>query len=198
MDKHIYLKFYKPFGVLSQFTDEGKYQGLSHWIKTQQDVYPLGRLDADSEGLLLLTNNRSLNNKLLHPSQRHHRTYLCQVEGIPDEGAIQELNRPMTLNIKGKAFTTEAAKTELLEIPPVLPERDPPIRYRKNVPTSWIKITLCEGKNRQVRKMTAQSGFPTLRLVRWAIEDLTAENLDPGAVRAISEMDFYRLLHLHK
>tara|TARA_B110000003_G_scaffold49514_1_gene48366 strand:- start:15650 stop:16225 length:576 start_codon:yes stop_codon:yes gene_type:complete len=168
---------YKPFGLLSQFTDEGHKKGLSSmdlpWAK---DVYSIGRLDADSEGLLLFTNNNRLKTQLLDPDEAHKRTYHVQVEGTPTETQLEELRRPMTLRIKGKNFVTSGSEAQLID--PEWPPRTPPIRERKSVPDAWLEITLTEGKNRQVRKMTAAVGLPTLRLIRvamgpWALGDLT-------------------------
>lgn len=177
-----YYKIYKPFGMLSQFSKEGDKRVLGELHNFSKDVYPIGRLDADSEGLLLLTNNRTITHKLLDPKFGHERTYLAQVEGDIIEEAIEKLQKPLQLKHKGKTFTAKPAKARKLETPPPLPDRDPPIRYRKNVPDSWIELTLTEGKNRQVRKMTAAVGFPTLRLVRWSIEGITVEGMEVGGV----------------
>ena len=135
-------------------------------------MYPVGRLDADSEGLLILTNDKQLNHRLLNPEFRHSRTYLAQVDGAVTGEALDKLRRGVTITVNGRPYKTRPAKAETPEQEPVLPERVPPIRYRKSIPTSWIKLTLSEGKNRQVRKMTAAAGFPTLRLVRVAIEGI--------------------------
>ena len=170
---------YKPFGLLSQFTDEGHKKGLSSmelpWAK---DVYSIGRLDADSEGLLLFTNNNRLKTQLLDPDEAHKRTYHVQVEGAPSEAQLEELRRPMTLRIKGKNFVTRGSEAQLIE--PDWPPRNPPIRERKSVPDAWLEITLTEGKNRQVRKMTAAVGLPTLRLIRVAMGPWTLGDLTPG------------------
>lgn len=189
-----YYKIYKPFGMLSQFSKDGDKPVLGELHDFPKDVYPIGRLDTDSEGLLLLTNNRSITHRLLDPKFGHERTYLAQVEGEITEEAIEKLEGPLELKHKGKIYTTKPAKARKLEKAPPLPDRDPPIRYRKNVPDSWIELTLTEGKNRQVRKMTAAVGFPTLRLVRWSIEEITLEGMDVGQVRELSERERLSIL----
>jgi 23S rRNA pseudouridine2457 synthase len=191
-----YLAFYKPFNILSQFSDEGHKKGFGSIIELPPEVYNVGRLDSDSEGLLLLTDDKSVNNALLDPKRGHWRTYLVQVEGDISAKALDELAKPMLLRIKKKEHIALPAKVEKLTTDPVLPERDPPIRFRKNVPTSWIRLSLQEGKNRQVRKMTAQVGHPTLRLVRESIEDLHLGDLKPGEVREYDRKEFQELLKL--
>lgn len=190
----VYYLIYKPFGYLSQFTPEGNNKPLGDLYQFPKDVYPVGRLDADSEGLLILTNDKSINHQLLPPEQGHKRRYWVQVEGEITDQAIIELSNPMTLKLKGKTHVTSGA--EVMRIRPQLPDRDPPIRYRKNIPTSWIEIQLTEGKNRQVRKMTAQTGFPTLRLIRTGIEDLSLTDMKPGDVRKINREKLFHFLHL--
>ncbi|GAA4643642.1 pseudouridine synthase [Pontixanthobacter gangjinensis] len=143
-------------------------------------VYPAGRLDKDSEGLLLLTDDGVLQSRIAEPRYKVEKTYLAQVEGEPDEGALLALRR----GVKMKDGMTKPAKAERLD-PPELWDRDPPIRFRKNVPDSWISLTISEGKNRQVRRMTAAVGFPTLRLVRWSVGEWTAEGLAPGEWREL-------------
>lgn len=184
-----YLVLYKPFGVLSQFSEEAGHPGLSSLnLGLPDDVYPVGRLDRDSEGLLVLTNDRSLNAALLNPEEGHARTYWVQVEGDPTEVDLRAFNRPMQLTIKGKAHLTLPADARLLVPAPTVPDRQPPVRFRKSVPDRWISLTLTEGKNRQVRKMTAHVGFPTLRLIRVAIGGLTWKslNLEPGGAIEMS------------
>lgn len=191
-----YFALYKPFGTLSQFTDEGGNPGLSHILNVDQDVYPVGRLDTDSEGLLLLTNDRRVNNELLNPNKAHWRTYLAQVEGEVTEEAIMKLTLPMVIRLKKKDHKTLPARAELLTEAPDLPERIPPIRFRASIPTSWIRIAIREGKNRQVRKMTANVGFPTLRLVREGIESLTVAGMKPGELKEIPKDEFFTSLNL--
>lgn len=175
-----YFIIYKPFQVLCQFSPvEGK-QTLADYFDVPKDVYPVGRLDFDSEGLLLLTNDKSMNQLLLNPSKAHEREYWVQVEGKIAPEALQQLCNGVNINIDGKLHKTLPAKAVALTEEPDLPPRNPPIRFRKNIPTSWLSITLHEGKNRQVRRMTAAVGFPTLRLVRWRMGKLTIDNLQPG------------------
>ena len=154
----------------------------------------MGRLDYDSEGLLLLTNDRSLNHRLLDPGFQHHRTYWVQVEGSITDKAIQQLKAGVAIRVDGNLYTTLPAQAQKIPEPDSLPERNPPIRFRKNVPTTWISLSLTEGKNRQVRKMTAAVGFPTLRLVRFSIEKIELDNLLPGQVLEVSRNTFLQKL----
>ena len=167
------IALYKPFGMLSQFTPDGSPNRPLSELGLPKEVYALGRLDADSEGLLLLSDEKGLNSRLLHPSAKHPRTYLAQVERVPTDEELA----PLRTGVDLKTHRTLPAQVSRLPDEPALPPRDPPIRFRKNVEDCWVKITLVEGKNRQVRKMTAAIGFPTLRLVRQAIGDLTLEAL---------------------
>src|SRR5512145_2910721 len=175
------LKFWKPYNVLTQFTDGQGRATLADYV-TVPNVYAAGRLDLDSEGLLLLTDSARLKTRLMNPQFEHPRTYLVQVERIPDEAMLQRLRAGVELN----DGWTRPALVERLEIPPDLPERPVPIRYRKNVPDGWLKLTLTEGRNRQVRRMTAAVGHPTLRLVRWAIGPVTLAGLEPGVWRELN------------
>ena len=185
-----YILFYKPYGVLCQFTDdsESPRPTLKEYIEIPE-VYSVGRLDFDSEGLLLLTNDGQLKHRLIDPQFAHSRTYWVQVEGIPTEDALQQLCQGV--NIQG--YRTKPALGRLLDTEPNLPPRQPPIRTRANVPTAWIELILTEGKNRQVRKMTAAVGFPTLRLVRVAIAHLRLENLSVGEWRELTEPELQEL-----
>ncbi|MEP2736259.1 MAG: pseudouridine synthase [Erythrobacter sp.] len=171
----------KPFGVLSQFTGgkDGADDTLAHLVKVP-GVYPAGRLDKDSEGLLLLTDDGRLQSRIAEPRYKTAKTYLVQVEGVPDEGALEALRKGVML----KDGMTKPAKASAID-PPDVWERVPPIRVRKNVPDSWISLTISEGKNRQVRRMTAAVGFPTLRLVRWSVGDWTVEGLAAGEWREL-------------
>ena len=173
---------HKPFGIVSQFTSEGAHPGLGSLGRFPHDVYAAGRLDADSEGLLLLTNDGRVIHRLTDPRFGHPRTYLVQLEGIPDERALGALRRGVSL----KGVMTKPAQVALLATDPSVAPRIVPIRTRKTVPTSWIEITLTEGRNRQVRRMTAAVGHPTLRLIRTAIGPLSIEGLAPGAHRVLS------------
>ena len=186
---------YKPFGMLSQFSKEGDKPTLADLPHTfRRDVYPVGRLDADSEGLLLLTGDKAINHRLLDPRFAHQRTYYVQVDGAITDEAVQQLADGVTITVDGKPHHTLPALARQLPDEPNLPVRNPPIRFRANIPTSWIALTLTEGKNRQVRKMTAAVGFPTLRLVRWAIGHLTAAAMRPGEVRVLSETAVQELI----
>lgn len=181
-----YYLFFKPYQVLSQFSPEGDKKTLAHFFtQLPKDIYPVGRLDYDSEGLLLLTNDKALTHQLLEPRFAHQRTYYVQVEGAITQEAIQQLMKGVTISINGVQHQTKRCIARQLSAPQ-LPDRHPPIRYRKEIPTSWISLTLTEGKNRQVRRMTAAVGFPTLRLVRAAIGKVTIDGMMPGD---ILEMD---------
>lgn len=176
-----YYLFYKPYQVLTQFTEEGEKQTLAHYFKgLAKDVYPVGRLDYDSEGLLLLTNDKELAHQLMEPQYAHERTYCVQVEGIITQDALKQLEQGVTIAINGKKHVTLPAVAQEWKGAPKVPERNPPIRYRKEIPTSWIGLTITEGKNRQVRRMTAAVGFPTLRLIRFSIGDVAITGLQPG------------------
>ncbi|MGF7215064.1 23S rRNA pseudouridine2457 synthase [Spirosoma lacussanchae] len=192
----MYYLIYKPYLMLSQFSREGDKPTLADLAYDfPSDVYPVGRLDADSEGLLLLTSDKPLNHRLLNPRFRHNRTYYVQVDGALTAEACQQLSAGVTISVDGKPYATLPALAKPIVAPP-LPDRDPPIRYRAAIPTSWLSISLHEGKNRQVRRMTAAVGFPTLRLVRWAIESLTAEGMMPGDVRQLSRGEIMQGLKL--
>jgi 23S rRNA pseudouridine2457 synthase len=183
--------------MLSQFTPEAGHATLSDLYKFPTDVYPVGRLDSDSEGLLLLTNDTSLNNRLLNPKMKHNRTYLVQVEGIISDSAIDTLKNGTTITVNGKAYSTLPSKVTRLAAPPFVADRNPPIRVRKNIPESWITLSLIEGKNRQVRKMTASVGFPTLRLIRISIEKIELGEMKPSEVIEMKRDDVYRLLKIN-
>ena len=182
--------------MLSQFNPEEGKSGLAELFDFPKDVYPVGRLDADSEGLLILTNDKTLNNRLLHPRNKHWRSYLAQVDGAITPEALRQLEQGPVIRINKKDYKTLAAKASLLSSSPELPERHPPIRYRKEIPTSWISLSLQEGKNRQVRRMTAAVGFPTLRLVRTEIESLSIQGMDSGEVKELERENLYRLLKI--
>ena len=192
--------------MLSQFTKEpssanpsegkGEHKTLADLdFNFPKDVYPVGRLDSDSEGLLLLTNDKSINHKLLDPKFKHRRTYLAQVEGVFSEEAKRKLEKGVSISVDGKKYQTLHCKVEIIT-ESILPERNPPIRFRKNIPTSFIKIILHEGKNRQVRKMTAAVGFPTLRLIRIAIEKIELKNLQPSEIKEMQREIVYENLQL--
>ncbi len=167
--------FNKPYGVICQFSRDGLHPTLADYIHLP-GIYPAGRLDTDSEGLLLLTNDGKLQHRITDPKHKLPKTYWVQVEGLPDEAALERLRGGVKLN----DFTTQPAVAQLMEEPANLWQRDPPIRYRKNIPTSWLQLTIREGKNRQVRRMTAAVGFPTLRLIRYAIGAWTLDGIAPG------------------
>jgi len=174
------ILFNKPYGVLTQFTagaGEENRQNLSHFIAVP-GVYPAGRLDLDSEGLLLLTDDGRLQARIADPRFKLPKTYLVQVEGDPDAASLEALRRGVRL----KDGLTRPAGVERID-PPDLWPRDPPVRFRKTVPDTWLRLTIREGRNRQVRRMTAAVGHPTLRLVRWAIGDWTLADIPPGEWR---------------
>ncbi len=184
--KFKYYLFYKPFQVLCQFSPEPGKLTLSDFITVEKDVYPVGRLDFDSEGLLLLTNDNRLKTKLLSPENEHYKSYLVQVEGDIDSFDLSKLENGVEINLKGKIYRTKKCNAKKLELVPDLPERVPPIRFRRNIPVSWLEISISEGKNRQVRKMTAAVGFPTLRLIRIKFDIFSLGELKPGELREIS------------
>jgi 23S rRNA pseudouridine2457 synthase len=192
--EHSYFILYKPFNVLSQFTSQEGKQTLKDFFPVPEDVYPVGRLDYDSEGLLILTNDKDLNHRLLNPRFAHEREYWVQVEGQISGSAIDSLQSGINITIDGKAYRTRPCRVAKLTDTPEVPARNPPIRYRANIPDSWIKMILTEGKNRQVRKMTAKAGFPTLRLIRHRIEKISLQGLAPGEMKAMKKADIYPLL----
>lgn len=179
--KPLTLVFHKPYGVLPCFTDSEGRSTLVDFIQVP-GVYAAGRLDKDSEGLMLLTSDGGLAHRITDPTEKLPKVYLVQVERIPDESALETLRRGVRLGDK----RTRPALVRLLPQAPVLPERPVPIRYRKNVPTAWLELTLREGMNRQVRRMTAAVGYPTLRLVRTAIGPIMLDGLQPGRWRPLS------------
>ncbi|PWT98509.1 MAG: pseudouridine synthase [Bacteroidetes bacterium] len=181
-----YYVIYKPYQTLSQFTNTKGKKCLADYFKVEKDVYSIGRLDYDSEGLLILSNDSSLNNQLLNPRFRHEREYWVQVDGDISEDALTKIRKGVNINVDGKVYTTLPSKIRKLESEPNIPERNPPIRFRKNIPTSWVAISLVEGKNRQVRKMMAAVGFPVLRLIRYRIENLVLEDMKPGEIRSLT------------
>lgn len=192
-----YYFIFKPFGMLSQFTPEqaGQITLADLDFSFPKNVYPVGRLDADSEGLLLLTDDKALNDKLLNPKQHLSKTYWVQVEGIPDESDLEKLRRGVDINLKGKIHRTLPAKVKQLEADPEFPARVPPIRFRKTVPESWLEIVITEGKNRQVRRMCAAAGFPVLRLVRVGMGNYrlgkdALTGMVPGEVREFARLEF--------
>jgi 23S rRNA pseudouridine2457 synthase len=190
VSQYNYYIIYKPYGMLSQFTAEGNKPGLGSLFKFPIDCYPVGRLDADSEGLLLLTNDKKINQKLLDPKAGHKRTYLVQVDGAVTEEAVEKLRKGVEIRVEGKTFRTLPALAEIIEEPALAP-RNPPVRFRKSIPTSWISLSLTEGKNRQVRHMTAAVGFPTLRIVRIAMEKIKLGEMKPGDVLEMTGSDVY-------
>ena len=183
-DRSIFVLFHKPYGCLSQFTAEDGQKTLSDY-ELPKDIYAVGRLDKDSEGLLLLTNNGHIQHILSHPKYEHEKAYWVQVEGDIDEQSLETLRKGVQL----KNYQTKACNVQKIQPPEILP-RVPPIRDRKNIPTSWIEITLTEGKNRQIRRMTAHVGYPTLRLIRIRIEGLHLGSLPIGKWRFVQKEEF--------
>ena len=175
------ILFNKPFGVICQFSPHEKHKSLAEYI-TVKDVYAAGRLDHDSEGLLLLTDDGKLQHKISNPKNKMKKTYWVQVDKEITEQAIEKLKRGVLL----KDGKTKPAQAKIILEPENLWPRDPPVRFRKNIPTSWIELTISEGKNRQVRRMTAAVGFPTLRLIRCQIGDWKLAGLQPGEMEVVS------------
>ena len=187
--RYRYILFYKPYGVLSQFSGE------AHTLKDHihiRNIYPVGRLDHDSEGLLLLTDHGEIQNRLTDPRYGHPRTYWVQVERVPEREALRALEEGVSI----QGYRTRPAQVRLLDHEPELPPREPPVRFRKTVPTAWLEMTLREGRNRQVRRMTAAVGHPTLRLVRTAIGELGLDGLKPGEWREASPREREYLISL--
>ena len=184
MDSYTYIAFNKPFGVLSQFTSEGGHPALSGF-SLPKEVYAAGRLDRDSEGLLLLSNDGKFIKRLLDPEFAHPRTYYVQVEGTPSEADLQQLAEGVVI----RGYKTRPCVARRISPEPSIAPREPPIRVRKNIPDSWIELTLTEGKNRQVRRMTAVIGYPTLRLLRVKIGNLELDKLAPGNWREVQKGD---------
>ena len=189
-----YSIIYKPYLTLSQFSAVEKKKTLADYFEVPRDVYPVGRLDYDSEGLLLLTNDKQLNHRLLDPAYAHEREYWVQVDGAIHQEAIQQLQKGVPIHHDGKLYTTKSCQVSLFTSEPIVPDRFPPIRFRKEIPAPWIQMILTEGKNRQVRKMTAQAGFPTLRLIRHRIESIRLENMQPGDMIELSKHSIYQNL----
>lgn len=177
------ILFNKPYGVICQFTPQGGYQSLKDFISIP-GFYPAGRLDADSEGLVLLTDDGKLQHRISDPKYKQAKIYWAQIEGRPVPSDFEQLNEG--INLKG--YRTQPAKAHLIEEPPCLWSRTPPIRFRRNIATSWLELILIEGKNRQVRRMTAAIGFPTLRLIRIAIGNYTLAGLAPGKWRMLEQL----------
>jgi 23S rRNA pseudouridine2457 synthase len=180
------LLFNKPYGVICQFSPAAGKQTLKDFVPVP-DVYPAGRLDTDSEGLLVLTDDGALQNAIAHPAQKWPKTYWAQVENIPDASALKRLSEGVDLG----DFTTAPAQIRPMAEPPGLWNRTPPIRERKSIPTSWLEIEIKEGKNRQVRRMTAAAGHPTLRLIRYRIGNWTLDGLAPGIYRQLPATEKY-------
>ena len=193
-----YFIVHKPFNVLSQFSSTDDKKTLKDFFDVPSNIYPVGRLDYDSEGLLILTDDKKLNQNLLDPLNEHEREYWVQVDGNISEDAVDKLQNGVSININGKMYDTKQCIVKKFSHPPNVSERNPPIRFRKSIPDSWVKIILREGKNRQVRKMTAAVGFPTLRLIRYRIEKITLEHLHPGEMKTISKAELYNLLEIKK
>ncbi len=193
-----YFVVNKPYNMLCQFTkekiDDVTLADLGYDFPP--DVYPIGRLDKDSEGMLLISNDKALNINLLDPENKHKRTYWVQVEGVPVPEALKQLRKGVEISIDGKAYQTLPAEVLPLPIAPDVPERNPPVRFRANIPTSWVVISLVEGKNRQVRRMFAKIGYPVLRLIRMSIEFLEIENLRSDKVIEMDKAEVYKLLRI--
>lgn len=179
--------------MVSQFTGKEGESTLKDLNDFPKDVYPVGRLDKDSEGLLILTNDKNLNHRLLNPKFKHKRTYWVQVENIPTAQDLSKMNKGLEINVDGQMYKTLPCKSKIIH--PNIAERNPPIRFRKSIPTAWIELELIEGKNRQVRKMTAAIGFPTLRLIRVGIESLYLAEQET-TVMEFDQKSLFQLLNL--
>lgn len=190
-----YFIINKPYKVLSQYTNEIGNKGLGSIFRIPKGIYAVGRLDLDSEGLLILTNDKKLNNFLLNPENEHKRTYHVEVEGTPSAAALNVLSEGISITIDGKLYRTKKAEVRILKDYD-FPERSPAVNRIKHPETSWIEVILTEGKNRQVRKMTAKVGHPTLRLIRVGIESLALHPLMPGQIVMISKKVLYKKLKL--
>jgi 23S rRNA pseudouridine2457 synthase len=190
-----YFIINKPYKVLSQYTNEIGNKGLGSIFRIPKGIYAVGRLDLDSEGLLILTNDKKLNNFLLNPENEHKRTYHVEVEGTPSTAALNVLSEGISITIDGKLYRTKKAEVRILKDYD-FPERSPAVNRIKHPETSWIEVILTEGKNRQVRKMTAKVGHPTLRLIRVGIESLALHPLMPGQIVMISKKVLYKKLKL--
>jgi len=187
-----YYVIYKPYQMLSQFSPEGGKSCLKDFAIFPKNAYPVGRLDYDSEGLLIITNDNKLKNILTNPKSNIKKSYYAQVEGISSISQIAELEKGVEINLKSGKYITKPAIVEIISTPNV-PERQPPIRFRKQIPTTWLSITITEGKNRQIRKMTAAVNLPTLRLIRYSIGKLNLQFLDGKSMIEISKDEIYKL-----
>ena len=189
-----YFIIYKPYLVLSQFTSASGAPVLGDYFQVPGDVYPLGRLDHDSEGLLILSNDRSLNHRLLNPAFSHEREYWVQVDGNITNDALERVSRGIDISVDGKTYHTKPCFVSLFPEAPAVPERTPPVRFRKLIPAPWVRVVVKEGKNRQIRKMFAKTGFPVLRLIRYRIEQIELGSLQPGEMISLSKRTIVKKL----
>lgn len=194
-----YFYIYKPYGMVTRFTsDVPSHKTLKQLYDFPSDVYPVGRLDKDSEGLLILTNDSSLNSRLLLPAYKHARTYYVHVEGIPSDSTLKMLRSGVDIRVNKKPYKTIPCQAEFASEINWIKPRTPSIRERKNIPTTWLKLILNEGKNRQVRKMCAATGYPVLRLIRSEIESLSVKNFKVGEVQEIDQDSLMKYLKMNQ
>ncbi|HRG31788.1 MAG TPA: pseudouridine synthase [Saprospiraceae bacterium] len=193
-----YFAAYKPYGMISQFTPECEGDiTLSSLFSFPSDVYPVGRLDKDSEGLLILTNDPKINSTILNPLNKCVKTYWVQVDGNADDDFIKKISQGVKIKLKDKFYNTLPCEVKVIQGDIKVPERNPPVRIRKQIPTTWLEIKLKEGKNRQIRKMCSSLGHPVLRIIRIAVGNLNLGNLLPGETKPLSRPEIFAKIDIN-